>query len=416
MKISFLGMSHLGIVSSVVAASKGLEVVCFDEDKIVINNLKNDLFPIEEKNLKKTFSTCKNNIKFTNEIKDLKSSDIFFISKDVLTDEENNSDFTDVLRIFEILYNINTSESAVVLHSQVPPGFCKKISKNFRHFYYQVETLIFGEAIERASNPERLIVGSLKEDINNFFPKYRNYLNLYNCKIFTMNLESAELTKLSINLFLISSITYANIMDKISSEINAEWSSIIPALKSDKRIGQYSYINPGLGLSGGNLERDIINISKITKNMKLENNFFKMLIDINENKKKWPVKRIKWFIENFNYPKKIAILGLSYKPGTNSYKNSPTLTLLEELKISNNYIIYDPNDITDYRVNELSLSNDLNFVLKDADIICIMSPLSEFEDLQIKYLHFINSARMIIDPFKILEKTKINKNIYYFFN
>ena len=231
-----------------------------------------------------------------------------------------------------------------------------------------------------------------------------------------MNLESAELTKLSINLFLISSITYANIMDKISSEINAEWSSIIPALKSDKRIGQYSYINPGLGLSGGNLERDIINISKITKNMKLENNFFKMLIDINENKKKWPVKRIKWFIENFNYPKKIAILGLSYKPGTNSYKNSPTLTLLEELKISNNYIIYDPNDITDYRVNELSLSNDLNFVLKDADIICIMSPLSEFEDLQIKYLHLINSARMIIDPFKILEKTKINKNIYYFFN
>ena len=64
-----------------------------------------------------------------------------------------------------------------------------------------------------------------------------------------MNLESAELTKLSFNLFLISSITYANIMDKISSEINAEWSSIIPALKSDKRIGQYSYINPGLGLS-----------------------------------------------------------------------------------------------------------------------------------------------------------------------
>ena len=72
-----------------------------------------------------------------------------------------------------------------------------------------------------------------------------------------MRYESAEFAKISINTCLSSSVTTANVLAELCEKIGADWSEIVPALKMDKRIGQHAYIKPGLGISGGNLERDL---------------------------------------------------------------------------------------------------------------------------------------------------------------
>ena len=94
-----------------------------------------------------------------------------------------------------------------------------------------------------------------------------------------MKYESAELTKISINMFLISSITTTNELAEISKKIGANWSEISPALRLDKRIGKYAYLNPGLGISGGNLERDLNTITKIYKSNNMDSKLFKFWQD-----------------------------------------------------------------------------------------------------------------------------------------
>ena len=210
--------------------------------------------------------------------------EIIFISKDIETNNQNKSNLEGIKNLLSKIKNYYNPSSIVVINSQIPPGFCQTIKEDFSEFYYQVETLVFGEAIDRAMYPERIIVGC-ENKINEI---YLNYLKMYNCKIYTMSFESAELTKLAINLYLISSVTFANVMHKVSNEISANWSEIIPALKEDKRIGHYSYIYPGLGLSGGNLERDLNNILLSVKKNSLQESYFKLIQQINENKKKMP--------------------------------------------------------------------------------------------------------------------------------
>ena len=83
-----------------------------------------------------------------------------------------------------------------------------------------------------------------------------------------MKYESAELTKISINLLLASSITTTNMLAQACEKVSADWHEIIPALKLDQRIGKKAYIKPGLGISGGNIERDIYSVGEIFKKRK----------------------------------------------------------------------------------------------------------------------------------------------------
>ena len=95
-----------------------------------------------------------------------------------------------------------------------------------------------------------------------------------------MNYESAELAKISINIFLISSVTSTNILSEISENIGANWSDVSNALKLDKRIGKYAYLKPGLGISGGNLERDLETFRNLLKFNKVYENYSR---NINRN-------------------------------------------------------------------------------------------------------------------------------------
>ena len=128
-----------------------------------------------------------------------------------------------------------------------------------------------------------------------------------------MKYESAELTKISINMHLISSISITNKMSEICENIDANWNEIIPALRLDKRIGKYAYINAQLGISGGNLERDIATTIKISKkhniNTELFENFFFKSAMIEKN---WIFQMIeKKVFPYISFPR-IAILGLRY--------------------------------------------------------------------------------------------------------
>ena len=168
-----------------------------------------------------------------------------------------------------------------------------------------------------------------------------HYLNSYKAPIIKMSYESAELTKISINLFLISSVIVTNKLSEISEKIGAKWVDIIPALQLDKRIGKYSYIKPGLGISGGNLERDLENIINITKKYNLDDTLFKIWFKESNNRKNWIFNHLKKLVFKKIKNPNICILGLTYKVNTNSTKNSTSIEIIKKLK-NIMVSVYDP--------------------------------------------------------------------------
>src|SRR3990167_2050085 len=159
--------------------------------------------------------------------------------------------------------------------------------------------------------------------------------------ILIINYESAELAKISINCCLVANISVANMLSEICEKIGANWSEIIPALRLDKRIGPYSYITPGLGIAGGNLERDLTTVLNLAEEHGTDNNIVKSWLGNSRYRKDWVLKILHQSILARIPNPSIAVLGLTYKENTNSTKNSPALALLESLK-TYNIQSYDP--------------------------------------------------------------------------
>jgi len=255
--VGFAGMTHLGIVSAIAAAARGFSVIGYDSDENLVSRLGGQDLPILEPGLDQLLATNQDRIRFSATLSDLSGSDVVYIAADVPTDDEAHSDLTPISALVDRVSQHLRDNTVLVVLCQVPPSFTRTISRvPHDRLIYQVETLIFGRAVERALNPERFIVGCADPE-KPLPPRYRELLDAFGCPILPMRYESAELAKISINFCLVASVTVANVLAELSESIGADWAEIVPALRLDRRIGPYSYLSPGLGIAGGNLERDL---------------------------------------------------------------------------------------------------------------------------------------------------------------
>lgn len=222
-----------------------------------------------------------------------------------------------------------------------------------------------------------------------------------------MKYESAELAKISINMYLISSITTTNLLCQICEKTSAKWSEILPSLKLDKRIGRHAYLKPGLGISGGNLERDLNTITEICKNNEIDSNLFKLWKKKSNYHRRWILRKFEQVTKK-NKISRIAMLGLAYKAGTDSTKNSPSIMIINKLKEKYKIKAYDPI------VKKLNYKN-VNFVrsifeaLKESEILFIMTPWKEFKNLSANKIKKFMNGNIIFDPYGILNKKKFLK-------
>ncbi len=270
--ISFVGLTHLGLNYLAATSKKNFQVCGFDKNKFKIKNLNKGIVEYDEPGLKTVIKKNKKKITFTDDFRKLKNSKLVFISEDVRTDKENSSDLKSLRKLINFTIKFISKKTKLIILSQSKPGFVRSIKYDHNNLFYQVETLVFGNAINRATKPERFIIG-VKDKYKKIDSDYLKYLKSFNCPVLKMNYESAEITKISINLLLASSVTTSNILSELCERNNANWRDVIPAIKLDKRIGKFSYINPGLGISGGNIERDIVTTIKLSKKKPLPTSY-----------------------------------------------------------------------------------------------------------------------------------------------
>jgi len=404
-RIGFVGMTHLGLVSAIAAASKGRNVVCFDQSETLIDDLVAGRFAVSEPGLENTATEHSAQISFTSDLRSLESCDIVFLSVDVPTDNAGNSDLNPILDHFRLIKRSVNQSAIVVILCQVPPGFTRSLEFDKSRLIYQVETLVFGRALERATFPERFIVGS--SDSNQPLPDtLLEFLDSFGCPVLHMSYESAELAKIAINLFLVSSISTTNMLSDVCERIGATWADIVPALRLDARIGPHAYLTPGLGIGGGNLERDVTTIRHIGERSGAAVNLADVWMTNSNNRKMWVTQVIKNMFPTDWTEKHVCVLGLAYKENTASTKNSPALELLRALKGAK-ITVHDPVVLIDQNEYNARQASTALQAANGADVVAIMTPWPQYRDLNSEVLEDVMSGTLLIDPFGVMSSSDV---------
>lgn len=408
--IGFAGLSHLGIVSSIVAASKGFEVRGYDPDVALCDALKAGQLPVFEPGLLERLAAGRSNIRFTSDPDALRECHVIVCSSDVPTSAGGTSDLSVIDGIMTTILQVAASGSVIVVLSQVPPGFTRGWARRLaeagesrgRALFSQVETLIFGQAVERAAHPERVIVGCA-DPASPLPAPYADYLAAFEAPVLRMRYESAEMAKLSINAMLVSAVSTANALAELCEAIGADWSDIVPALTLDRRIGPHAYLRPGLGLSGGNLERDVATILRLAETHGTETGLAAAWQESSRRHREWVLHQLhERVLSQWSSPR-IAVWGLAYKPDTRSTTHAPALALLEalrgvEVRAYDPQAAWDAAAFPDVRVAASALE-----ACREADALAIMTPWKEFRAVPPARLVETMRGRVVIDPFHVLD-------------
>ena len=381
----FLGLSHLGIISSIGWASLGSRVIAVDLDREAVDRLGRGELPVHEPGLPELLAATRDRIQFSSDPSALAECDLVIVSRDIPTDADNGSDPEIVHRLIEAAIPHLRPGSTLVLMSQVSPGATRALAGRIEArrpdsgiaVYYWVETLIFGNAVERFLKPERLIVGAA--DPGRPLPaELGEGLRRFGCPILPMGYESAELTKTAINLYLFGAVTYANTLSDLCEAVGANWSEMVPALRLDRRIGPAAYIRPSLGVAGGNLERDLVTLRGLGQRHGVDVEYVDTLLAHNARRYRWVHRQLERRVLDGNASAVVAVWGLAYKKNTRSTKNSMALRVIENLRGRAEVRAYDPLVKAPGAEVAATLVESRDAALVGADCLLILTDWDEF--------------------------------------
>ncbi len=407
--IGFAGLSHLGIVSSAATASKGFDVVAYHPDAEFCERLTAGDLPLFEPGLAELLAANRKRIRFTADPAELRRCRLVYLSIDMPSDEVDGSALHELA---DDVTNHAASTAVIVLLSQVRPGHTRRWFETLQQagrrpegrLFYQVETLIFGQAVRRATEPARIVVGC--DDPAAALPAvYDNLLSAFACPVLRMRYESAELAKIAINVCLAATVTAANTLAELCEATGANWSEIIPALRLDSRIGPDAYLNAGLGIAGGNLERDLRAVQQLAAGHGTDAVLADACLANSEHRRNWLLKVLHAEVLVRHASPVIAVWGLSYKANTSSVVNSSSLDLIRTLSPLP-VRTFDPEaEVTEAPGNLVRVASPLDACC-GADVLVIATPWPQFGRQDANSLAALMRGRTIIDPFGILDAAR----------
>ena len=423
MKICVFGLWHLGSVIATSLADLGNSVVGLDFNEEVIEKLQNANAPVSESGLNKLIldNLERKTLTFTNDPRfALQDAEILWIAFDTPVDEKDIADVSYIEKKFEIVAPFINNEMKIIISSQVPVGFTRYLQNQFYkknpgkkvYFAYSPENLRLGKALKTFLKPDRIVIGTNSDEKELFLPVF----SLISDRLEWMSIESAEMTKHAINAFLATSICFANEVATLCECLGADAKDVERGLKTEERIGQKAYLNPGNAFSGGTLARDVRFLQTMGKENFLTLHLINSVLESNDLHKTW-IRRKCLDIMGELEGKHIAVLGLTYKPGTNTLRRSMSVELCRWLKNKGVEVTaFDPaiQELPLELHSIISLSSDIASAVEDADCVIIATEWSEFQKVEKEIITTIR-AKMVIDPNGFMERTLENIHTMQYF-
>jgi UDPglucose 6-dehydrogenase len=411
MKICVYGLWHLGSVTSASLAKLGHNVVGLDFNKKIIEDLQKAKAPISEPGLNDLIlgHLQRNTLTFTDDPKiALEKIDILWIGFDTPVDDDDNADVGSIEDNFQRISALIPDQTKIIISSQVPVGFTRHLRKTFQeqypdrkvYFAYSPENLRLGKSLKTFLDPDRIIIGINPGEKEKFLQVF----NSISDRLEWMNTESAEMTKHAINAFLATSICFANEVATLCEIYGANAKDVERGLKTEERIGPKAYLNPGNAFSGGTLARDVRFLQNMGKTSRLPLILLNSVLDSNEFHKTWVKRKCKELLGDLN-GKHITVLGLTYKPGTNTLRRSMSVELCRWIREQGAEVTaIDPAipKLPPELYSVITLSSDLSVSTGTADCIIVATEWPDFRCINNDVISMMR-RKIIIDPNGFLE-------------
>ncbi|WP_010648175.1 UDP-glucose dehydrogenase family protein [Oceanobacillus massiliensis] len=331
-KIAVAGTGYVGLVAGVCFAEVGHQVTCVDIDENKVKTMKQGISPIYEKGLEDLMQKnyAAGRIDYTTDYKSAyKDADAIFIGVGTPEQPDGSANLSYIATVARQIAESIEKDCLVVVKSTVPVGTNDKVEQFINDF------LINDVKVEVASNPEFLAQGSAVKDtlqaariIIGTESKWAEdvLMSLYepfNLPIVSVNRRSAEMIKYASNDFLALKISYMNDIANLCELVGADIQDVAKGMSFDERIGS-KFLNAGIGYGGSCFPKDTKALESIAAQNGYELKTVKAAIDINEDQKTKLYKQASKRLITFS-GLKVAVLGLTFKPGTDDLREAPSL-------------------------------------------------------------------------------------------
>jgi UDPglucose 6-dehydrogenase len=328
-KVCVYGLWHLGTVTAACLAAAGHDVTGLDDDGEALRALASGIPPLFEPGLEDLLADglAAGRLHFTSDpIVALRDADVLWVAFDTPVDEEDCAEPAFVESHVEAIWGQLAPNTLVLISSQLPVGSTARLEAAFRvahplaevSFAYSPENLRLGKAIEVFTSPDRVVVGVRSEADKR---RAAELLAPITDRIEWMSVESAEMTKHAINAFLATSVAFMNELSTVCEKVGADAKEVERGLKSESRIGGRAYLAPGAAIAGGTLARDLGFLADVGHRVGLATPLVDGVRAANEAHRGWARRRVAEHLSDLQ-GRVIGVLGLTYKPGTDTLRRS----------------------------------------------------------------------------------------------
>jgi UDPglucose 6-dehydrogenase len=416
--IGVVGLWHLGSVTAACLAGAGNQVVGVDPDPAVVADLRAGRPPVSEPGLAKLLRAGAERLRFTCDPSALTGARAAWVTFDTPVDDNDHADVDWVIENAVELLCALAPGALVVVSSQLPVGSIARLAELCAQqrpgaglrFACVPENLRLGRALESFCQPERIVAG-VRSDKDR--TELAALLAPFCEEVQWMRVESAEMTKHALNGFLATSVAFINEVAEICESVGADAEEVSRGLKSEPRIGQRAYLGPGDAFAGGTLARDIGFLRVLAGRQGLPDHVFAGVADGNSAHKQWTRRKLLELLGHraeAELPlagERIAVWGLTYKPGTDTLRRSSAIELCRWLigagaavQAHDPAVRALPDDLT---AIELCASPLDAAAGADALVVCTAWP--DYREVDAQELLAVLGCPQVIDPAGILAST-----------
>jgi UDPglucose 6-dehydrogenase len=411
MRLVMVGSGYVGLVSGVCFADFGHDVVCVDKDPGKIARLQAGQVPIFEPGLDVMMqaNTRAGRLSFTTDLaKAACEADAIFIAVGTPTRRgDGHADLTYVYDAAREIADVAPEGAVVVTKSTVPVGTGDEVEAIIARarpgagigVVSNPEFLREGAAIDDFKRPDRIVVGTDSEAARKVMTEIYRPLFINQGPLLFVSRRTSELIKYAANAFLAMKITFINEMADLCEQVGAEVQDVARGIGLDNRIGP-KFLHAGPGYGGSCFPKDTLALVKTAQDAKAPTRLIETVVAVNDTRKKKMADKIVAACNGSVEGKRIAVLGLAFKPNTDDMRDAPSLDIVPALQAAGAEIVaYDPEAMEPAKalLPGVTFAEGAYACIEQADALVIITEWNAFRALDLKRVQASLKSPVVVD-------------------
>jgi len=410
MHIAVIGTGYVGLVTGACFAEFGVDVTCVDVDEQKIERLRNGVMPIYEPGLEQLVAknVQSGRLRFTTDVGEaVEQALVIFLAVGTPPKDDGSPDLSFVEAAAASIADHLQDYKVIVTKSTVPIGTGEHIRrlvnerKKSRANFGVVsnpEFLREGAAINDFMRPDRVVIGSRDQEAIAIMKDLYRPLYLIEAPFVITSLEAAELTKYAANAFLATKVSFINEIANLCERIGCDVHDVARGIGMDKRIGS-KFLHPGPGFGGSCFPKDTRALSSVARQFGSDSLIVDAVIEVNKRQGKEMLVKIRKLVGDLK-DKKIAVLGLAFKPETDDMREAPSVGIIRGLLAAGALVqAYDPVAKSEAKkiLSEVSYADDEYDAVNGAEALIFVTEWNQFRALDMRRIHQLMATPRIAD-------------------